>query len=243
MNKKKVILLFSDLEGTLTKESNEKDVEGTLTKESAGKFEPEDMHNFLSELYRLQELTRAKVHLHLVSPVYQNQMKDIMNQIDSAIAYFNQLHKWENPLSPIECGAAYPEDMISSEFTGDRIFPLREPTNSKNFDIARLGKADYVLFWCEHYLKNELSELVMSIYCGNGRNDLDAMDYIKNLNQGFIVCPKNSRHEVKSKTSLIGKKTDLPGITEGISEINRLIEKRLEPNKDETEQGNSLDEH
>ena len=54
MNKKKIILLFSDLEGTLLRESD-------------GKFEPEDMYSFLSELYKLQELKKAKIHLHLVT--------------------------------------------------------------------------------------------------------------------------------------------------------------------------------
>ena len=86
-------------------------------------------------------------------------------------------------------------------------------------------------------------KLIMAIYCGNGRNDLDAMDYIKRLKQGFIVCPKNSRHEAKAKTTLVSDKTDLLGITDGISKINKLIEKRIEPNKDEAEQENSLAEH
>ena len=216
MNKKKVILLFSDLEGTLLRESD-------------GKFEPADMYSFLSELYKLQELTKAKVHLHLVSPVYQKQMNAIMKQIDKAIESFSKIHKLENSLNPIEGGAAYPDiDMISSEFTGDRIFPLRDPINTKDFDTAKFGKADYVLNWCEHYMESDLNELIMAIYCGNGRNDLDAMDYIKRLKQGFIVCPKNSRHEAKAKTTLVSDKTDLLGITDGISKINKLIEKRLD---------------
>lgn len=167
-----------------------------------------------------------------------------MKQIDNAIAFFNKLNKWENTLDPIEGGAAYPDiDMISSEFTGDRIVPLREPVNTKDFDTAKFGKADYVLNWCEHYMESDLNELIMAIYCGNGRNDLDAMDYIKRLKQGFIVCPKNSRHEAKAKTTLVSDKTDLLGITDGISKINKLIEKRIEPNKDEAEQENSLAEH
>ena len=143
-----------------------------------------------------------------------------------------------------EGGAAYPDiDMISSEFTGDRIVPLREPVNTKDFDTAKFGKADYVLNWCEHYMGSDLNELIMAIYCGNGRNDLDAMDYIKHLKQGFIVCPKNSRHEAKAKTTLVSDKTDLPGITDGISKINKLIEKRIERNIDESEHENSLTEH
>lgn len=51
----------------------------------------------------------------------------------------------------------------------------------------------------------------------------------------FVVCPDNGRHEAKAKTKLVGRKTDLQGLTEGIANINKLLEKRLNPNKEEPE--------
>lgn len=221
MKKRKVILLFSDLEGTILKESD-------------GNFDPETMYGFLLQLHKLQQLTGADVHMHLVSPVFQKQMQEVMNKIDKEIGQYNRLHKWECPLSSIEGGAAYPEDMFASEFTGDRITPLKKPINSQDFDTARYGKANYVRYWCEHYANEDpRSELVMAIYCGNGRNDLEAMDYVKNLKAGFVVCPANSRHEAKAKTTLVSEKTDLRGITDGITEINKKIERRKNPNIDD----------
>ncbi len=73
----------------------------------------------------------------------------------------------------------------------------------------------------------------MIIYCGNGMNDLASMDYVNSKKGGFVVCPDNSRHEAKARTKLVGRKTDLQGLTEGIANINKLIEKRLNPNKEE----------
>ena len=64
MKKRKVILLFSDLEGTILRESD-------------GNFDPETMYGFLSQLHKLQLLTGADVHMHLVSPVFQKQMQEV----------------------------------------------------------------------------------------------------------------------------------------------------------------------
>jgi len=64
-NMRKKILMFFDLEGTILRESD-------------GQYDNEAMYNFLAQISRLQELTDAEVNLHLVSPVYQKQMEEIM---------------------------------------------------------------------------------------------------------------------------------------------------------------------
>lgn len=61
MEDKKVILLFSDLEGTIL---NEKE----------GRYAEEDMYGFLEQIERMQSITGAEVHIHLVSPVFEKQM-------------------------------------------------------------------------------------------------------------------------------------------------------------------------
>ena len=66
----------------------------------------------------------------------------------------------------------------------------------------------------------------MCIYCGNGQNDLAAIDYINSQKNGFAVCPDNSRKVAKEKAYFVSKKRDLRGITEGIEAINKEIEKR-----------------
>ena len=71
MKKRKVILLFSDQEGTILKESD-------------GNFDPETMYGFLSQLHKLQQLTGADVQMHLVSPVFQKQMQEAQKEIEAA---------------------------------------------------------------------------------------------------------------------------------------------------------------
>lgn len=216
MDKRKVILLFSDLEGTILREED-------------GKYDDSAMYEFLKQIDTLQQLTKGEVHLHLVSPVYKHQMEEIMGRIDKNIASYNHISDSKNPILPIECGAAYLEDgMISEEFLGDRIFALKKPVDKGNFDMARYGKAKYVRTWCETYKDSFGKELFMAIYCGNGRNDLDAMGYVKDQEHGLVVCPKNSRTEVKEKASYVSEKTDLPGITDGMAEINKQIKKKVE---------------
>ncbi len=222
MKKEKVILLFSDLEGTILREED-------------GQFDPETMYQFLGQLEKLQELTGAKVNIHLVSPVYKNHMAEVMDKIDRTIIRYNKLHEHKNDIECIEGGAAYPDNLTAGENLDDRITELKRPISSTDFDTARFGKANYVRNWCEIIKESQSKELVMAMYCGNGRNDVDAMDYIikKSGALGFVVCPDNSRHEVKAKTPFVSKKRDLLGITDGISMVNKEIEKRKNPNKDE----------
>lgn len=82
-------------------------------------------------------------------------------------------------------------------------------------------------------MSEEQYDVKMIIYCGNGRNDLASMDYVNTKKGGFVIYPKNSRHEAQAKTKFVGKKTDLPGITEGFAELNRLLERKLNPAKEE----------
>lgn len=215
MKKTKSILMFSDLEGTILREED-------------GQYDEVAMSKFLAQIDRLQKLTQAEVRMHLVSPVYREQMEEIMDDIDTSIAKYNIAHRDAKRIYPIESGAAYPEtEMISDDFINDRIIALKKPVDERDFDTARYGKAHYARLWCETYKESETKELVMAIYCGNGRNDLSAMDYINSQKQGFVVCPQNSRTEAKLKAFHVSEETDLCGITEGIAKINDEIEKRI----------------
>ena len=228
MKKQKTILLFSDLEGTILREED-------------SKINPEAMYNFLSQIDKMQKLTGASVNIHLVSPVYREQMEDVMDKIDKSIANYNIEHRKSNILR-VQAGAAYPDSMIGDEFLGDRIVPLKRPINSRDFDTARYGKSYYVRTWCDMYKDNEYKNLIMAIYCGNGRNDLDAMKYIRNRKDGFVVCPQNSRQQAKAIANFVSKKTDLFGISEGIGNINKEIEKRVYPERNKEEKKNTLPE-
>lgn len=228
MEKQKTILLFSDLEGTILREGD-------------SKIDLEAMYNFLSQIDKMQKLTGAKVNIHLVSPVFREQMEDVMYRMDKSIAIYNIEHKKSNILR-VQAGAAYPDSLIGDEFLGDRIVPLKRPINSRDFDTARYGKSYYVRTWCDMYKDNAYDNLIMAIYCGNGRNDLDAMKYIKNRKDGFVVCPRNSRQQAKAIATFVSERTDLFGVSEGLENINKEIEKRVHPEKDVEDKKSTLPE-
>lgn len=214
MRKDKKILLFSDLEGTILREID-------------GKYDKEAMYNFLAQIDRLQQLADAEVHIHLVSPVYRKQMEEIMDRIDDDIVRYNMLHPDHDRIPMIECGSFTPDrGMYEQEFTGDKAMPLKMPIDSRQFDTSRYGKAHYVETWCDMYKSR--GELLMPIYCGNGQNDLSAMDCVKK-EKGLIVCPSNSRTLAKQKAHFVSNETDLRGITEGIENINKKIAERVSP--------------
>lgn len=231
MKKDKIILLFSDLEGTILRERD-------------GDYDDETMHIFLSEIAKLQKLTEAKVNIHLISPVYKKQMEHMVERIDRNISSFNLVHGyngWNNSINLIEGASCYPEEIVSDEFLGDRIVPLKKPIGADEYDIARYGKYNYVRQWCEVYNESQSKELLMSIYCGNGRNDSDAMTYVKTKGKGMVVCPINSRTEVRQKANFVSQKEDLKGITEGIQFINRALEKRFHTLTDHVESEGKTD--
>lgn len=214
MEKKKIILLFLDLEGTILREVD-------------GEYDDEEMYCFLEQIDMLQKNTDSQVNMHLVSPVYKDVMESIIDRIDRNIHSYNSIHCGKSNIREIEGGACYPDEtMHSEEYRGDRIVEMKKPTNMSDFDTARYGKARYVRNWCEAYEESRYTETTMCIYCGNGRNDLAAIDYINGRKNGFAVCPNNSRKEAKKRAFFVSNKEDLAGITEGIFSINERIEKR-----------------
>lgn len=212
MNKNKKILLFSDLEGT-------------ILKEEYGDYNKEDMYEFLAQIDRLQQLTGASVNIHLVSPIYRKQMEAMIDKIDRDIIKYNMQHQQHDRIPFIESGTFTPEKGIYEyEFDGDKAMPLKMPIKSDEFDTSRYGKANYVRTWCDMY--KDRGDMMFAIYCGNGQNDLSAMKLVKEQ-KGFVVCPVNSRTAAKQKADFVSGKTDLLGIAEGLSNINKEIEKRL----------------
>lgn len=220
--KQKIIILYSDLEGTILRESD-------------GEYDDADMYDFLSQLDKLQQLTGATVQMHIVSPIDQKAMTEILDKLDSSFSAYRRLQKGRK-LNFINGAAAYPLDdrtlmsMGTKHFKIDsRIIDLRKPISADDKNPAGTGKFGYVKEWSTQIKQRDDKEVIMQIYCGNGRNDLFAMDFINSQKNGFVVCPSNTRTAAKAKTQFVSNKTDLPGITEGITRINMEIEKRTNP--------------
>ena len=224
MKKEKNILLFLDLEGTILRETD-------------GDYDQEAMYQFLGELDILQSLTDANVNIHLVSPVYKKQMEDIIKRIDRDIDRYNKLHSEHEDIPEIECGSFTPDiGMSLEELFGDKTIALKMPKDSRQIDTSIYGKANYVKQWCEMY--QERKKLFMTIYGGNGINDLSAMSYVKEQKSGFVICPSNSRPQAQSKADFVSERRNLLGIIEGIQYINGQILKRTTNNimQEETKQ-------
>ena len=227
----KIVLIYSDLEGTILREED-------------GKFDKGEMHEFLSQIDILQQQTNARVQIHLVSPIDETFMNMILKEIDKEVSEYNRnsTDPQHTVVQRIESAAAYPmEDFSGTTFQGanyigridKRIMQLEKPNDKKDANPAGYGKEKYVKEMTEYIRENPYQEILMSIYCGNGINDLLAMNYIKTQKNGFIICPKNSRQKVKEMAHHVSEQEDLPGITDGIEWVNEQIRKRKTYNTDE----------
>lgn len=211
----KVILLFSDLEGTILGEENI---------ESKEKYKKETMQKFLAQIDRLQRLTGAEVHMHFVSPIYMEKMEEILEKIDDEIATYNKEHPDSKRLRMTECGGCLGRRKIDgSEDYGRKTIPLRMIMDSRNIDTSGNAKVNYVEGW--HQIYKDRGRL-MSIYCGNGSNDIAAMKFVQR-SEGFTVCPANSPVAVKEIADFTSQRTELEGVVEGIENINKKIEERV----------------
>lgn len=221
MKDKKVILLFSDLEGTILGEEN-------------GNYSEEEMNLFLEQIDRMQKSTNTKIHLHLVSPVFESQMEKVIDKIDTDIIKYNINNKEGSFIEEIEGGSCTQEIGVSQDYKKfqSKVVPFKKPINTKEADASIYGKETYIRSWCDYYKEKGL--LKTAIYCGNGRNDVLAMKHVKEKANGFVVCPKNSRPDVKKIADFVSDKLELLGITEGLAKINDEIEKRIDKSIDKT---------
>ena len=224
MKKENIILLFSDLEGTILNEAD-------------GEYSDENMFRFLEQIDQLQKETNARVKIHIVSPIYMNQMEKIVDQVDKNFYSYNRTKNDLNCIDLVECAGAYPEDSSINYRTRatSKVIPLKKPITNEDYDLAKFGKANYVKTWIDIYKENELKNFLMCVYCGNGRNDLDAMKYLRKRNQGYIICPRNSRTEARNIANFVSEKRELAGITDGLNQLNICLSKKSEFEKDKSQ--------
>lgn len=226
---RKIILLFLDLEGTLTEETD-------------GEYSDEDMYKFLGQVSELQELTDSDVHLHIVSPIDKKYMKKIVDKVDRNIMYYNRLHLNKKEISFIESASCSAESqLLGDEFLDDKIIPLKRIHTADFSDYSIYGKLNYVENWYNIYDESSRNELSMVIYGGNGNNDVSAMKFVKGLkDRGFIIAPQNSVHDVKNIATYVSPNQSLSGIADGIKNINEQIRSRNEETLP-TDKGHTVD--
>lgn len=195
------------------------DLEGTILRENDGKFDKEEFKKLLEQLAKLQESLNATVKINIVSPIYMDQMKELVDTFDSQIAEFNKT-AGKNRLELINSAVAFPKETFSG---GDYRYDVIEPFPGRTLDGGEGGKSIYVNNWMEAY-----PDAKLYIYAGNGRNDILAMKRIKANPRGFVICPENSRTEVKKISNFVSGQKDIKGITEGLKKINEAVLARKE---------------
>lgn len=211
--KNKRILFFSDLEGTILRDSD-------------GKFDEKDFNNLVGELSKMGDLTKSTVEIRLVSPIGFKRMDKIVDKMDSIISkYFMKARKISNVKLVEAVASPYDiaDDISASRRISRKITPLPHVTYSP--DIAREAKRRYLKYVFESF--KEPSNIALSIYAGNDRNDIDAMLIVKKEKNGFTVCPKNSIAQIKEISDFVSDENDILGVIEGVSKINKKIEKRI----------------
>lgn len=206
------------------------DLEGTILRESDGKYDEEEMVQFLSKIEELQKLTGMLVDIHIVSPMLPDMMKRIIDRLDKSIFEYNSKH--QHSICVIAGATASPESKAEECYLVDkRIMPL--PKGVASITDASFGKKHYVREW--YNAMRDKDRFGMAIYCGNGRNDVGAMRFIKEQKLGYIVCPKNSRTEIRGLVDHLSTKEDLPGITEGIEYVIKELKERKKGDKEKND--------
>jgi hydroxymethylpyrimidine pyrophosphatase-like HAD family hydrolase len=195
------------------------DLEGTILNENTGDFEENDMFGFLKEIDNLQKELNSKAYMYIVSPMYMQSVAKILDKMDTAIAKYS-INNSTYIKETQGATACIQNEMNEYDYLYDKISPFPKLSNTSEYDIARVGKLKYVQKWIDEW--NE--KIKLCIYCGNGRNDISAMEYVKNLTNGIAICPSNSRTEVKRISDIEGKGMDINGTAEALARLNKIIE-------------------
>ena len=82
-------------------------------------------------------------------------------------------------------------------------------------DGGERGKRQHVSNWISAFPNAKLY-----IYAGNGRNDILAMRKVLEQKNGYVICPKNSRTQVKEMASIVSEKEDIDGIISNLKMLN-----------------------
>lgn len=220
MDRKKEILVFFDLEGT-------------IIEEELGKVNDDKINEILNSLSMLEEITGFKVNIHIVSPVFMHIMEEVVDRFDTTIIRYNR--KNGKNLREIQSAVAHPDiNYFQDNYLYDKIIPMKLSPNADSNEKDKQGKYEYVRNWIET-MKDTTA---FCIYGGNGFNDTKAMEYVKRSN-GLVICPENSYEGVKKIADYVSEKHAADGIKEGLDFINSQILLRKHKEKQGNTQGDT----
>lgn len=187
------------------------DLEGTLVEDGTFHLDEMDFIEFLIQFSKIEEMTNSKISLNLVSPVNMQDMIQVKDRMNFNIEKFNRQH--HKNLQEVESAACYVEN--GESYKDARIVPL----SSKG---ERASKYLFVKPWYE--LLKEKYDIINCFYIGDGVNDYDAMQFVKDLPNGKVICPENANEKVKSVADYVGKGQRLKGVIQAMEQMRRQKE-------------------
>lgn len=207
MNNPNTTIIFSDLEGT-------------ILEEITGRFDPEKFQELLSKMHQFVTEASTLLHFVIVSPVEPKFVQPILEQMEDVFHKFNKLNHTNYRIDFAACYKNRDQDM---DKLPNNILPIL-----KIEDGNEVGKKRIVDFSTDSlgYRFN----IKYAIYMGNGRNDIESMKFLRSKyrNNAFVICPENSRAEIKNHHSnFAGRGEDLDGLIDGFDKVLKVLRERL----------------
>lgn len=197
------------------------DLEGTILRESDSSIDKVAMQNLLYQLQQLQKNIGATINIHIVSPMSPLNMETRIDEIDREIKKnrFEAMgKKGEELLDYVSVGACSNDEAEFAIVKDRRVMPL--PSH----------KVDYVKAW--KGMLDDKFDVMKYIYLGNDTNDFYAMQYVKKLDNGITICPGNSNPQIKEVSTYVGDSTDAAGCVEAFEQLNADLIKQNSKNID-----------
>lgn len=210
------IMIFTDLGGTLINEEKET-------------YSEEELFKLFGQITRLEELEEAKASIHIVSPMFEDRMEQVLDKIDNSILHYNKVSG--KSLNFVDAAMAFENDPNDINYRGSgdrRIIVMPFSLFRAKLTIHGTEKANYVRNCMEAY--SQRFDVSDYIYMGNGGNDLGAMREVKSAKdgRGIVICPQNSKDAVKAVADYTSDKAGILGLVDGLSDLCRDIEKNQE---------------
>lgn len=199
MNKKDVTIIFSDLEGTILREKDQD-------------FSPEQFQLLINKIHKFLSITNTQLSFVILSPIEAKYMIPIVERIQNEFDNFNMKN-----------GTRYSIDFAACYKESDDIRDLPKYILPMLDGIA--GKKRVVNYYVEE--AGRRTNIRNTIYMGNGRNDIDSVEYLraKYRENAYTICPRNSRTKLRTNPrNFIGEETDLKGLISGFDKLLNLVQ-------------------
>ncbi len=218
MERHKVILLFTALDGTILREEDKRYSKGM-------------MYKVLEQINKMQMITHARVRWYLVSPKDEFVVSYLMNEIDKNIFEYNKILcmvQYGSMINKVQGALATQlEDLKTRKYKkiDKRVFAFRKNSSS---DPAGKGNLKYVKQWIMMTDDERAgSEVYKIIYAGSSLYEMPTMEYIKKEKHGYVIVPDNAEYKVKKRGTTVTQYPDLQGVAAGLERINKQFEKEL----------------